>query len=62
MGEGFNDAQFWRVCIDRRNSMDQRRDTERRSAKIIKMNHGKEVRKGEERRSGFERRASFATG
>jgi len=42
--------------------MDQRRGMERRSAKIIKMNHGKEVRKGEERRSGFERRASFATG
>ena len=51
-----------RVCVDRRNGMDQRSGMERRSAKIIKMNHGKEVRKEEERRSGLERRASFATG
>jgi hypothetical protein len=42
--------------------MDQRRGTERRRAKIIKMSHGKELRKGEERRSGLERRATFATG
>ncbi|MDX2498776.1 MAG: hypothetical protein QNL11_12860, partial [Desulfobacterales bacterium] len=34
-----------RVCIDRRNGMDQRNGMERRSGKIIKMNHGKELRK-----------------
>jgi hypothetical protein len=51
-----------RACIDRRNSMDQRRGTDRRRAKIIKIYHGKELRKREERRSGLERRATFATG